>query len=186
MYSLEKKNSNYDYCKRQILAVQENFKVFVPLSALLLTGLLALDITNAFYNYMAVYVCVIVNIAGIAAACGITVSLIKQNRRQRNLFAQLSETADSGNVAVKVMKCVSDSSGVISRARLVRVSETEKAYIIMPQLSEYKHRLFTRYDFRGDFGRLILPKEEYAATEEENGLRFVSADCEFGFETVNK
>lgn len=185
MYSLEKKNSNSDYPKRQILLVQESFKVFVPVSAVLCLGLLALNIANIVCNFMAVYICVIINLIGVGIICGIVLSLVKGNIRQRNLFEQLEENIKSDNAEARILRYVSDTDGILKKASAVCITETDSDYIILPRLPEYKHKLFTRYDFRGDFGRLVLPKSEYAVTEEESGLRFVSANNEFEFAALN-
>ena len=186
MYNLESKNRNSDYSKRQILTVQEKFKVFVPAFAVLAAGLLALNIANAVHNFMAVYVCVIVNLIGICAGCGLAVSLAKANKRQKNLFEQLAENAGTAAEQSRVLKYVSDTAGVLKRADKVRAAETESEYVISPVLPEYKHRLFTRYDFRTDFGKLTLPKSEFAVREEDGGVSFVSDDTEFKFAAVKE
>ncbi len=186
MYILEKRDSNSDYGKRQILAVQEKFKVFVPALALLLSGLLALNIANVALDFMAVYVCVFIDAIGVGISIGLALSLIKGNTRQRNLFeriAEKAETAATGEES-RILRYASDSDGILKRANTVRVTETENNYVILPLLPEYKHKLFTHYDFRGDFGRLILPKDEYTLLEEESNISFVSDKAEFKFTTT--
>ena len=183
MYSLEQKDRHKDHAKRQILSVQESYKVFVPLGVLLLTGLLALDIANAVGDFMAVYINVLVNVVGIGVECWVIRLLIRGNIRQRHLFAQLENGADEN---ARVLRYVSDTDGVLRQADTVRIAETETAYIVLPQLQRYRHRLFTRYDFRNDFGRLTLPKAAYTAVEEGNGVRYVAADTQFVFAAAGK
>lgn len=181
VYSLEKKDGSLDYPKRQILLVQENYKVFVPLLLVLVIGLSVLNIFNAVRDFMAVYICVLVNAVGVGAGIGILWMLVRDNRRQRNLFAQILEKTAVAGAFVRNMRYESDTDGILKGARDVCLYDTENAYVVVPNLPQYRHRLFTRYDFRGDFGRLILPKEEYDLAEEGSAFRFLSAHGEFVF-----
>ena len=183
MYSLEKRDSNLDYSKRQILLVQENYKVFVPILLLLAVGLLALNIANALHNFMAVYICVAVNLVGVGFCCYVLLTLIKGNIRQRNLFALLEEKTGLPENA-QALRYVSDTDDVLKQANIAWLCETESAYVLVPQLPKYKHLPFTRYDFREDFGRLTLPKGEYDVVKEGSSVCFISAQNEFKFESV--
>ena len=186
MYSLEKKDGTLDYSKRQILLVQENYRIFVPLLSILFAALLALNIANAVHNFMAVYICVVVNLVGVGVGCGVVLLLIKGNARQRSLFELMENKFVVDCISERAATYESDSVGVLQKAGQVRICETETEYVVLPLLPKYKHALFTRYDFRSDFGRLRLPKDEYGEkTDEDGDLIFTSESDEFRFKVEN-
>lgn len=181
MYCLEKKNGNLDYTKRQILLVQESYKVLAPALFVLAAALLALNIANAVHNFMAVYLCVAVNAVGVGACVWILMQLVRGNGRQRHLFEQLREQTAVTGACEQGLCYETDTEGVLRGAQAVLVAENEQAYIVVPALPPYKHGLFTRYDFRGDFGRLTLPKQAFVRQEEDGKVQFVSGDVRFVF-----
>ena len=185
MYSLEKKDGTLDYSKRQILLVQENYRIFVPLLSILFAALLALNVANAVHNFMAVYICVVVNLVGVGVGCGVVLSLIKGNARQRSLFELMENKFVVDCISERAAVYENDTDGVLKKADTVRICETETEYIVLPLLPRYRHALFTRYDFRSDFGRLTLPKAEYEEiTDDENGLILFTSGNEFRFKIV--
>lgn len=181
-YEFQKKDGNSDYTKRQILLIQESYKLFLPLGAGLVSALLALNIANAIKNFMALYFILPINAVGLFVAVMIVLRLIRGNLRQQFLFEQLSvkETGEK----IFVADYVSDTNEVLKGAQRVSVYESDNAYTVLPQLNEYKPALFTEYDFKSDFGRLIFDKEQCGITLSGGELRLRSDGEEFVFAII--
>lgn len=183
-YLLEKKDETLDYPKRQILLVQESYKVGLPFFAALCVALVALNIANAVTDFMRLYICVLIDIVGIGALVHVFLRLLRGNARQRNLFSQLREREEQYGRAAYEATYVKDTLGALSDAGRVRIYETEDAYTVLPVLPAYRHVPFTRYDFRGDFGRLTLAKAEWQLLCEQNELRILSGEDAFAFDNA--
>ncbi|MDE6397914.1 MAG: hypothetical protein K2L51_01180, partial [Clostridiales bacterium] len=127
------------------------------------------------------YICVLIDIVGIGALLYVLLRLVRGNARQRNLFAQLCEKQESAGNAIYEATYRQDTESVLSGAGRVRIYETAQAYTVLPALPSYRHVPFTRYDFRGDFGRLTLPKDQWQPVCEQGELRILSGEYAFVF-----
>ena len=186
MYELSKKNSNLDYAKKEILLIQENLKVFFPLLLILFAALAVINVTHAVFGYLPLYLFVVIDIIGIGTLVGLLIKSIGSKKRQKNLFEQLSDAISVEGAAYNSMSVVQSSVEAVCGGARVKVYDTPEAYVVLPDLPSYSGGLFTRYDFRGDFGRLTLAKSEYEKVESGSTVHFVSASGEFTFASVAK
>lgn len=182
MYRLEKKDESADYTKRQILLVQEEYKIMLPALVLLVAALVALDAANIVHEFMALYVNVLVNIIGVCAALWLASKMLSDNRHQRELFEFLGVRQGIGSGELTRARYLGDTDGVLKGAGRVNIVETESAIVVTAALPGYRHVPFTSYDFSADFGRLVLPRSEFAAERCCGGVTIRGEGREFRFE----
>ncbi len=180
-FILEEKDIKSDYSKRQIVYAQESVKLILPLFCVICAVLLVLDITDAVYDYLPVYLAVVINLAGLIAVFVFGRSLVKGNIRQRELFEGLKKLYSEEGAKEYSAEYESNDAGVTVNAKKVAVFESEDKIVVLPKLPEYEHRFFTRYDFTGDFGKMVFPKPEFSLNSVDGVLNIKSKNERFGF-----
>lgn len=170
-----------DFIKKQILTRQENYKIMLPvLLALIVIGAF-INIFNAKSPFMSMYVTVIINLVVLAAVIYLSVYLIISDIRSRKDFEQIMQVLYDDN-PFELYEYVSDSLLLLkARAKRVRVYRTDNTVTLLPDIGGYKHRLFNKYDFKCDFGRLELT----GAKVNEDGTEIITDEIEIKLKKVN-
>lgn len=182
-YQYEERNSKLDFTKKQILTRQENFKILLPFLLAVVIGGTILNVYNALEPFMSTYLTVLVDVVLCAAAVWIAYYLAAADIHNRADLRALHESVYAGLSDVyERYVYLSDSRSLLKgRAKTVRYYPRERT--LVPELPNYRHRVWNDYDFKCDFGRLRFPE---AASVLDGGTVIETKDIRIELKRVDE
>ena len=159
-----KAHSKAGFYKRRILIVQENFKLFSVLFGVFSLIMLPLDIANACTGGVAVWLAVLLNVIWVILAAALAAYVLFGSRKKREYFEKIGQIAYGGFSEEYALFSVEEAPAPLKKGERVRLYEERERYaIVCDGLDACGMKFWTKYDFRRDFGRMILDKADFKA-----------------------
>ena len=153
---------------RQILVVQENFKLFTVLLGVFSLVMLPLDIANACTGGVALWLSVLLNVLWGCAVCGYVAYVLVASARKRAYFEKIGALAYGELTAPYRVFTVEEAPAPLRAGERIRLYDNGAHYtIVCDGLDAYNMQFWTRYDFRRDFGAIHLEKTDFTFREGE-------------------
>lgn len=158
------------YCKRRILVMQENCKLFTVLFGALSVIMLVIDIVNACTGSFALWLAILLNAVWALCAVGYCAYVLTSAVRRRRWFERLGRIV-YGEGGYR--RCIVEQAPApLAAGGAVRLYEREGGFALAADGLDGCGRAFwTRFDFSKDFGLLLL--DGSAVRKEEEGGRIV-------------
>lgn len=169
----EKAHGKTGYYKREILILQENFKLFSVLFGVLSLIMLPLDIADACTGSVTLWVVILLNVIWLACGIAFAVYVLRGAAKKCAYFKKIGELAYSA-LGTQYLRCtVCEDVFPLKKGERVRLYEQEERYVIVCDgLDTYGAEFWSRYDFRRDFGAVYLTKDAFHLSETD-GLAVV-------------
>ena len=162
------------FYKRQILILQENFKLFAVILGAYTLVMLPLNIANACTGGVALWLSVLLNVIWIGGIGAFIAYVLVGSRKKRAYFARIGELA-YGALGGRFTSCtVAEAPAPLQAGERVRLYEDEDRYILVCDgLDRCGMEFWSKYNFKRDFGAVYLEKTGVAVREQADEVGFV-------------
>ncbi len=170
------------YYKRRILVIQENFKLFSVIAGVLSLIALPINLVNAAAGGISLGVSIAVNVIWLGFLAFYLTYLALGEIYKKKYFKIICETLYSFNNLIGDRCLVVNGENFIRNNELVKVYDERNNYVVVAYgLDEIGSGLWTKYDFKRDFGVLLLNKGEYTLENDGKTLTIFNEEKKFIF-----
>ncbi len=171
------------YYKRRILVIQENFKLFSVIAGVLTLIVLPINVVNIATGGVSLGVNVAVNSIWLGFLAFYLTYLVLGEIYKKKYFKVIGKTLYSFDNLIGDRCLVVNGENFIKNNELVKVYDEQNDYVVVAYgIDQIGSRLWTKYDFKRDFGVMSLSKSEYVLEKDGSTLTVYNKEKKFIFE----